>query len=259
MESVAIEITGFWMFYFAVVGACIGSFLNVVIYRVPEGLSIVNPGSHCYSCNRPIKPWNNIPILSYFILGGKCGECGASYSSRYMLIEVLTAFLFVACYAKFGKTIPAVIMMALIASLVAVTFIDIDHFIIPDVISLPGIPIGLLCSWLFLPTTITDAFSGFMVGGGLFLLLATLVPHGMGGGDIKLVAMLGTFLGLKGVFITIFLGSIVGIIGGVAGIIFAGKGRKSKIPFGPYLVIGALAAIFYTQELTDFYIHYFIR
>ncbi len=248
----------FYSIYFFGVGACVGSFLNVVIYRVPKGESIVRPGSRCGSCGKPVKPWNNIPIVSYILLGGRCAKCGKKYSARYMAVEFITAVLFTACFVKFGLTVDAVIYMALTASLVAVTFIDLDHMIIPDSITLPGIPLGFLSSWFFLPTTPQDAFLAFLIGGGFFYLIAVLVPHGMGGGDIKLVAMLGAFLGLKAVFITIFLGSVIGSIGGGIGIAFAGKGRASKIPFGPYLVAGALIAVFWERELINLYLDIFV-
>jgi len=247
------------MIYFFIIGACVGSFLNVVIYRLPAGKSLVRPGSHCPKCGAPIKPWHNIPVLSYLILRGRCAECGENFSPRYMAVELITAALFSACAVKFGVSATGIVMMALTASLVAITFIDIDHMIIPDVITLPGIIIGLACSWLFLPTTVADAVIGALVGGGLFLLLAVAVPGGMGGGDIKLMAMLGSFLGLKAVLITIFLGSIAGSGGGLIGIAVYGKGRKSKIPFGPYLVIGALAAVFWEDEIVRFYIDTFVR
>lgn len=243
----------FWDAWFFVIGAVVGSFLNVVIYRLPRGESVVWPGSKCASCGAPIKWHNNIPIISWFVLRGRCAECSAPYSFRYPSVEMLTAVLFAACLHKFGLTAPALVYMALCASLVAVIFIDLDHLIIPDKITLPGIAAGFLCAALFLPLPMSDSFFGFLAGGGIFFILALLVPGGMGGGDVKLMGMIGAFLGLKAAFLTIFLGSLLGSIGGLAGILAFGKGRKSKIPFGPYLAVAAIASIFFKDELITIY------
>ncbi|GMT43111.1 MAG: type 4 prepilin-like proteins leader peptide-processing enzyme [bacterium] len=248
-----------WVFYFFVVGACVGSFINVVIYRLPNGESVIRPRSRCPGCKERIKPWHNIPILSYFLLLGKCAQCGNKISGRYPMVEMMTALLFSACYARFGLTPAAVAYMGFSGALVAVAFIDIDHFIIPDVITLPGIVIGFACSYFLLPISIGNAFWGFLAGGGLFFLLAMAVPGGMGGGDIKLMGMIGAFLGLKPALITIFAGSLIGAVGGIIGMIAFGKGRKSKIPFGPYLVMGALAALFFERELIELYMNAFVR
>ncbi|MEE8483044.1 MAG: prepilin peptidase [Nitrospinota bacterium] len=244
--------------YFFVIGACVGSFLNVVIHRLPKGESLVRPGSRCPACKTPIKAYHNIPIMSYIFLRGRCASCGGKFSARYPLVELTTGLVIAACYVKFGFTATALLYMAFASSLVAIAFIDIDHMIIPDVITLPGIVIGLLAAAFVLPVGIKFSFLGLLVGGGLFLLLAIIVPGGMGGGDIKLMGMVGAFLGLKAVLITIFAGSLVGSIVGVIGIVACGKGRKTKIPFGPYLVLGALMALFYESELIDFYLRTFV-
>ncbi len=241
-----------WPAYFFAVGAAIGSFLNVVIYRLPRGESVVRPGSHCYACNQPIRWYHNMPIISYFLLRGKCASCGAPFSPRYMFVELLTGILFAACLIRFGLNAPAFVYMLLCAALVAVFFIDLDHFLIPDVITLPGIAVGFGCALFVLPLSMTDAALGFVAGFGIFFLLAVAVPGGMGGGDIKLMGMLGLFLGLKAVLITIFLGSFIGAAIGLIGKLFFGKG--SKIPFGPYLVAGALAALFFEREIIDTYL-----
>jgi len=243
-----------WAAYFFGVGACVGSFLNVVIHRLPKKESLIRPGSRCPSCGSPIRWYHNIPIVGYLALGGKCADCGEKFSLRYPAVETLTGLIFVACFARFGVTVEAAVYMALSSALVAVVFIDIDHFIIPDAITLPGIPIGLLCAWLFLPLSITDAVIGMLVGGGILFIIALIAPQGMGGGDIKLLGMVGAFLGWKSALITIFLGSLVGSVGGIIGMIALGKGRKSKIPFGPYLAVGALLAMFFEREIIDLYI-----
>jgi leader peptidase (prepilin peptidase)/N-methyltransferase len=249
----------FWEWYFFIIGAVVGSFLNVVIYRVPKGESVVRPGSSCPACGAKIKPYNNIPILSWFVLRGKCAVCGAPFSIRYPMVELLTALLFAACFAKFGMTATSGAYMAFCAALVAVIFIDIDHFIIPDRITLPGIVIGLICAGTFLPVHFTDSIFGCLVGGGIFFILAVLVPGGMGGGDIKLMGMVGAFMGVKAALMTIFLGSLFGSIGGLAGIVAFGKERKTKIPFGPYLSIASIISLFYKEEFIDLYLRLFVR
>ncbi len=241
-----------WTAYFFAIGAAVGSFLNVVIYRQPRGESVVSPGSHCYACGQPIRWYHNIPIASYLLLRGKCAHCGAPFSPRYMLVELLTGILFTACFLRFGLSGPAFVYMLLCAALVAVFFIDLDHFLIPDVITLPGMAVGLVCALFVLPLSVMDAALGFAAGFGIFFLLAVAVPGGMGGGDIKLMGMLGLFLGLKAVLITIFLGSFIGAVIGLIGKLFFGKG--SKIPFGPYLVAGAIAALFFERKIIDIYL-----
>ena len=251
------SVHGLWTFYFFAVGACVGSFVNVIIYRVPKKLSIIRPGSRCPSCGSPIGWRHNIPVLSYIALKGRCARCGAEISARYPLVELITAFLFALCFIRFGLTPSSAVYMFFSSALVAVAFIDLDEMIIPDVITLPGIVAGLLCSWLVLPISVTDALLGMLAGGGVFFLIALAVPHGMGGGDIKLMGMVGSFLGLKSVLITIFLGSLFGSIGGLVGIVLFGKGRKTQIPFGPYLALGALIAMFFENELVGFYLSAF--
>ena len=243
-----------WSAYFFGVGACVGSFLNVVIYRLPKKKSIVSPGSHCPICNSPVQWRHNIPIFSYIYLHGRCASCAEKFSPRYVVVEALTGLLFAACFARFGLSAEAVVYMAFSGALVAITFIDLDHLIIPDAITLPGIPTGLLLSLLVLPLAITDALLGMLVGGGILFIIALIVPHGMGGGDIKLLGMVGAFLGWKSALMTIFLGSFAGSIGGIIGMVALGKGRQSKIPFGPYLALGALLAMFFEREIIDLYI-----
>ena len=174
-------------------------------------------------------------------------------------MEFLTALIFLSSYNLFGPTPESIIYMLFSSALLAVTFIDLDHMIIPDAITLPAIPIGIFLAWLILPVTLSSSIYGFIAGAGLFFILALLVPGGMGGGDIKLIGMIGAFLGLKSVLFTIFLGSFLGSIIGIISIALFGKNRKSKIPFGPFLAIGALLSLFYDEFLTDFYIQFFVN
>ena len=170
-------------------------------------------------------------------------------------MELLTAMLYVFLYIKFD--LPVFIIFALlVTTLIIITFIDLDYQIIPNVITIPGIPIGLISTLLFLPHSIMSAIIGLLAGGGLLLLMAVIYPGGMGGGDIKMVAMLGAFLGWQKVFLTIFMGSLIGSIVGITMILLKKQGRKTKIPFGPYLALGALQAIFFGNAIIDLYIRF---
>lgn len=250
-------------------GLIVGSFLNVCIYRIPKGLSIVRPASLCPSCGKPLKLYDNIPVLSYILLGGKCRACRTVISARYPLVELINAVLYIIVLNRFGTgSITALfIYFALLSALVVITFIDIDHQIIPDVISIPGIPLGLLFGATLLPDPFLRSellgfkasFIGFLAGGVGFYLIAVsgkliFRKDAMGGGDIKLMGMIGSFLGWKGVIFTTFLGSLFGSVIGIA--LIATKGRKwgAQIPFGPYLALGAIASLFWGQEILTWYL-----
>ena len=244
-----------------VFGAIIGSFLNVCIYRMPRNLSIIMPSSRCTSCNNPIRPFDNIPILSYILLRGKCRYCKKYISLRYPLVEALNAFLYVIVLWRFGLGWNSVLYCILMSSLVVITFIDLDFQIIPDRITLVGIPVGLIAGSFLLPDPFLRAaqlgyrtsLSGFLVGGGLFYLIAVLSRGGMGGGDIQMMAMVGALMGWKSVLLTMFLGSLAGSVVGLFLMIFKGKGRKSKIPFGPFLALGTIITLFFGQEIFIWY------
>jgi leader peptidase (prepilin peptidase)/N-methyltransferase len=245
-----------------IIGSTIGSFLNVCIYRIPRNLSIIIPSSRCPSCNTPIQPWDNIPILSYIFLRGRCRECKAKISFRYPLVEFLNALLYVLILWRFGLGWFTPVYFILCSSLIVITFIDLDFQIIPDRITLPGIPIGLIAGSLLLPDPFMrysvlgfkSSIFGFLVGGGLFYTIALISKGGMGGGDIKMMAMVGSFMGWKSVLMTTFLGSLMGSIFGLFLMLFKGKGRKTKVPFGPFLAIGTIITLFYGQELLRFYL-----
>jgi leader peptidase (prepilin peptidase) / N-methyltransferase len=241
-----------------VFGACIGSFLNVCIYRIPAERSIVRPPSACPQCNSSIRFYDNIPIFSYIWLMGKCRQCGAKISIRYPLIEFLTGFLACVCFVKFGLTIEAGVFFCFTAALLVISFIDIDHKIVPDSISLPSIPIGLAVSF-FLPSIhFIESLIGMLVGGGILYLIAWSYQfitgkEGMGGGDIKLLAMIGTFIGWKGVLVDVFIASASGAFVGIFLMLAAHKNMKYAIPFGPFLSIGAVVYIFFGAELIQWY------
>jgi leader peptidase (prepilin peptidase)/N-methyltransferase len=245
-----------------ILGSLIGSFLNVCIYRIPRNLSIVSPASRCPSCNTPIKPYDNIPVISFILLGGKCRICSAGIPFRYPLVEFLNAMLYVFVFYRFGFAWHTALYAILCSALIVITFIDLDFQIIPDVITLPGILIGIVAGSLLMPDPfIRDsllgfkaAAIGFLAGGGLFYAIAVLSRGGMGGGDIKMMAMVGGLMGWKSVLLTIFLGSLTGAVFGITLMVTQGKGRKTKIPFGPFLAFGTLITLFFGQEIFSWYL-----
>ncbi len=252
-------------------GLVIGSFLNVCIYRVPRGLSIVRPPSACPICKTSIRPWENIPLLSYIFLKGKCRGCGELISLRYPLVELINGLFYLWAVRYFGPGWHLLFLCAFLSAMVVITFIDLDFQIIPDVITLPGILIGVLGASLFLPDPFTlfaadisspllrvgliNSLIGLFLGGGLFYLIAVLSRGGMGGGDIKMMAMVGAFMGWKSVLLTTFLGSLTGSIVGIFLMLVKGKSRKMKIPFGPFLAFGAIITLFFGGRILRWYFH----
>jgi leader peptidase (prepilin peptidase)/N-methyltransferase len=247
-----------WYIFF--IGMCIGSFLNVCIYRLPAGKSIVRPASACPACGTAIRWYDNIPLISYLILRGRCRGCSTRISVRYPIIELLCGLFAMACGMQFGFGLPALIYFILIAMLLVITFIDIDHRIIPDSISLPGIPLGFLFSFFLPQLKWSDSLIGIVAGGGSLLAVAwgyqlMTGKDGMGGGDIKLLAMIGAFLGWKGVLFTILASSLIGTVVGISLMLVSGKGLKMAVPFGPFLAIGAVIYLFWGPWLVEWYFH----
>jgi len=258
----------FYIFIF-VFGALIGSFLNVCIYRMPRNQSIIWPSSRCPSCNNPINYYDNIPIFSYYLLlRGRCRSCREKISGIYPLVEALNAFFYLLVFWRFGLSWSSAVYCILCSALIVITFIDLDFQIIPDRITLPGIPLGLIAGSFLLPDPFLRATAlgykasliGAVSGFSLFYLVAflsikILKKEGMGGGDIKLMAMLGAFLGWKAVILTTFLGSLSGSIIGIGLMAFRGRERGSLIPFGPFLALGALLSLFFGQEILIWYLY----
>jgi len=245
-----------------VFGMCVGSFLNVCIYRIPAAKSIVYPGSRCPSCGTGIRFYDNIPVLSYLLLRGKCRQCHAKIAIRYPLIELLGGFFAIVVFLKFGLSIEAAVYYAFIAVLMAITFIDIDHRIIPDVLSLPGIVVFFLAALAVPTVTWKESLIGILVGGGSLFLVAWIYhlltrKEGMGGGDIKLLAMIGALIGWKGVFFTIFVASATGTLIGLTVMMATRQNMKLAVPFGPFLAIGAISYIFFGPPLIYWYFHLF--
>jgi leader peptidase (prepilin peptidase) / N-methyltransferase len=244
-----------------VVGVVIGSFLNVVIWRVPRGESVVSPPSHCPGCDTPIAPRDNVPVLSWLLLRGKCRHCHNPISPRYPLVELATGVLFAPMAVRFGLAwdLPAYLYLAAIA--VALALIDIDVHRLPNAIVLPSYPV--VAALLLLPAVVDGRWDDYLraVLGGLILfafyfLLAFIYPAGMGFGDVKLAGVLGAYLGWlgwgafgAGAFLGFLLGGVLGAL-----LMAVGRaGRKSKIPFGPFMLAGALIAVFVGEPLVDLY------
>jgi len=242
----------------APLGLMIGSFLNVVAYRVPRGESLVKPGSHCTTCGEPVRPWDNVPVVSWLLLRGRCRGCGESISARYPLIELITAVVFAVIALVNGLDADLVLELPFAAMLIAVSGIDLEHRIIPNKILLP---LAVYCvgatavvSPDFLPEALIAGASAFT-----FLFIAALVhPKGMGMGDVKLAGVMGLYLGLS-VAPALLIGFLSGSVVGVAILARHGSaGRKRGVPFAPFLALGGLVALLVGPELVDLYVENFL-
>ncbi len=245
-----------------IAGLVLGSFLNVCIRRVPLRESIVRPRSHCPNCAASIHPYDNIPVVSYVLLRGRCRACNQPISLRYPLVELLTGVAVLALVEHFGVTPPLFVYVAFIAALIIITFIDLDHQIIPDVISLPGIVVGLACALIGLGPPLGASLAGLLLGGGFLYAVAAGYQlltgrEGMGGGDIKLLAMIGTFVGWTGVLTTLLLASFSGALVGGGLILLGRSDGRTPIPFGPFLALGATCALFLGNRVIDWYLKRF--
>ncbi len=236
-----------------ILGLIVGSFLNVCIYRLPQKLSITTPPSHCRACGTNLKPWDLIPVISFILLRGRCRYCGTVLSFRYLLVELLTALLFVWCFAEAGLSWELIRMYTLTAFLIVITFIDFDYQIILDKVLIWLSGVGIAINLWTSHVSLLDMVSTSLIGGGLLLLIAIASQGGMGGGDIKFVAALGFWLGWKLILLTLLLCFIFGGIGGVVVLLTKVKGRKDFIPFGPFIALGAFLSLLYGYEIIKWY------
>jgi leader peptidase (prepilin peptidase)/N-methyltransferase len=239
-------------------GLVVGSFLNVVIYRLPRRESVVSPGSRCTACAQPIGWRDNVPVLSYLLLRARCRACGARISVRYPVVEIVTAAAFVATYFAFGWTPLLGVRLLFAAAMIALFCIDLEHQILPDRITLPGIVLGLVFS-LFLPPGLASAAIGLLIGGGFLWLVGEAYyryagEEGMGGGDVKMLAMIGAFLGWPLTILTLVLSSLVGSAIGLGIIILRRGGLKSALPFGTFLALSGLIASIWGTRILDWYL-----
>ena len=240
-------------------GALLGSFFNVVIARLPQGESLVTPRSRCPSCGHAVRPYDNVPVVSWLLLRGRCRDCSAPISRRYPLVEGLTALLLVLVVLAEGATREVWLGLAFVLVLVPVIFIDLDHRIIPNPIMLAGTVLALLLLLATRPDALVEHLVAGVAAGGFLLVAALAYPAGMGMGDVKLAGVMGLFLGRDvgpAMLVALLAGSIVG------GLIIARKGakvgRKTAVPFGPFLALGGLAGLFVGDPILDWYLDTFV-
>jgi leader peptidase (prepilin peptidase)/N-methyltransferase len=251
-----------------ILGAIAGSFLNVCIHRMPREESIVSPPSHCPHCTTPIKPYDNVPVVSYLILGGHCRSCGSRISPRYLVVELLTAGCFLALSLMFAHALPLmVIALIFVCSLIIVFFVDLEHQIIPDEISLGGIAFGIVASIAYpqLHTTTSHGLAlirsleGLVTGGALFWLIRIIGgrvfrKEALGFGDVKLMAAIGALLGPSLILLTTFLAALIGSVIGLSLIAIGRAELGSRLPFGPFICLGAVTSFLYGNQLIAWYL-----
>ena len=265
--------TTFLLVYFSLVafmlGACIGSFLNVCIYRIPREESVVKPRSHCPHCGKMIAWYDNVPLLSYLLLRARCRHCGGQIIPRYFLVELLTAVLFLLIWLEYGFDVRTPVYGLMVSGLILGTFVDFEHMIIPDRVSIGGIVVGLVCSVLFpslqgetriLPSLVNSVI-GLVAGSGSLWLVGILgkwafKKDAMGLGDVKLLGGMGALLGWEAVLFIVMVSSLMGsVIGGY--LIIAGKKEwQSRIPYGPYLALSAVIWILWGQGWWKWYVNW---
>lgn len=248
---------------FFIFGSILGSFANVIIYRMPLELSIILPNSHCFQCKSPVQWFDNIPIVSWFVLRGKCRSCGARFSWRYPLVEFLTGLLFLLSFHFIGYKWFLLEVLIFQFGIVASSFIDFDHMILPDEFTLGGLVIALVGAALNPERSFIDAALGMLFGGGFLWFMAYAYylltkNEGMGGGDIKLLAWIGALLGWKAIPFVIMSSAIIGSIVGLAVAVKSEDGLKTAIPFGPYLALGAVIYIFGGDQWAINYFNLFL-
>lgn len=245
--------------YILILGLVLGSFFNVVGLRVPNGQSIIRPRSHCPNCNRTLTIWELIPVFSYLFLNGKCKGCRTKISPLYALIEAATGGLFVYAFYHFNFQWETLVAYILISLLVIIFVSDIHYMIIPDKVLVFFAPILLICRFTIAPLDPWwDPLLGSLIGFSLLLLIAVLSKGGMGGGDIKLFAVIGIVLGWKGVLLAFFLATFIGAVIGIIGLATRKVKRREPIPFGPYIVVGTLLAYFFETEIYQTYWNLFL-
>ena len=257
------DYSSFFIVYSILLGLALGSFINVCIYRIPLKKSIISPPSMCTNCGEKIKFYDNIPLISYLILLGKCRHCRHPISWQYPAVEILTGLLSLALFIRYGLSYQYFLYLLFIATLVTITFIDLQHKIIPDVLSLPGIIVGWAASFVLAHISWLDSLIGIIAGGGSLFLVAFTYERitdkeGMGGGDIKLLAMIGAWMGWRSLPLIVLISSVTGAVIGLTFLLLAGKGLRFKIPFGPFLSLGTLTSFFFGNELTSWYLHVFL-
>lgn len=242
-----------------ILGLIVGSFSNVCIYRIPRNESIIYPASHCPKCRSNISPKDNIPLLSYILLKGRCRNCKSKISIQYPIVELLTGLIYLIIYLTYVLSVQTLIYIILSSALVIIAFIDLNEQIIPDVISLPGIVIGFIISFFVPYISFINSALGVLVGGGIILIIGLagsviFKKEAMGGGDVKLAAMIGAFLGWRYIIISLFLGFFLGALVGIFLILLKIKNREDVVPFGPFIVLGSFITLLWGEQIISWYI-----
>lgn len=252
--------------YAFILGIIFGSFFNVCIFRIPEKQSVLNPPSHCPNCNTRLKPMDLVPLLSYLLSGRKCRYCKEEISIRYAIVELLTGLLFLLVYNKYLLNMETIYYLVLISLLIIITFIDMDHYIIPDGLVILGSIFAIIFNLVFKVITIKESLIGAIICGGGVLTIVYLIEliikkEVMGGGDIKLFAMIGLFLGVKNSLLVALISVYVGAIFGIISIIY-NKMKKQKfnsmIPYGPFISIGTLIVMLYGGNIINWYMNFIL-
>lgn len=246
----------FCLFFVLILGLCIGSFLNVVIYRLPRGESITLERSHCVSCGQQLRWYELIPLFSYLFLRGRCRTCHEPISLRYPIVELLTGIIFVLVFLQFGLTLELLKYLFLSALLVAISFIDLEYFIIPNSLIIIGLVGGVILNIAAQDVELVSALIGILTTSGFLLLVALISRGGMGGGDIKLAAVTGLFLGWPLAPLGLFLGAFIGGIMAIFLLLLKIRGRKDPLPFGPFIALGALISILCGNQILYWYLQY---
>lgn len=241
-----------------VLGLIWGSFFNVCIYRLPLEQSLWRKGSHCPNCDTPVRWYWNIPVFSYLALRGRCGKCQAPISLQYPIVELATGLLYLILFFRYEASLHFLAYASFSSALLISSVIDLHHRIIPDELSLGGIPVGFLATFVTHDITWVQSLLGILVGGGIFFLIAYAYEkytqrEGLGGGDVKLLAMLGAWLGVESILIIIVISSALGSLVGVFLMVFRRKGMQTAIPFGPFLAFAGLLYLFFGSALRSLF------
>lgn len=244
-------------------GSIIGSFLNVCIYRMPKEESIAYPASHCPKCNTPLKWYNLIPVLSFLVQKGKCRYCGDSISPQYPIVELLNGILYIIIFHFYGATIDSIFYSLIFSILIVVSFIDYYHQVIPDSLVVITLIITIMYKVLLFvlyktPFNLLNSILALLVGGGLFLIIALVSKGGMGGGDIKLISVLGFILGFRKSLLNMFLSFIIGAVFSIFLLLLKRKGKKDAIPFGPFINIAFGITLFFGDRIISWYVLSFL-